>query len=134
MATASSTPVVLLVEDSAEQRLLLREFLADILTADFCEAADADTGYAHVRARTPDLVLLDLHVPPHGGLALLHALRADPALRHVQVIVLSGSRRPEDLAVIAAAAPCRFIEKPYDLDVLEAAILECLQVGAEQPR
>lgn len=125
-SVSRSTPVLLVVEDSPEQRMLLGEFLTDVLPCQVWEAADGDTALAHAQAHPPDLVLTDLHIPPRGGLPFLRALRANPLFTQVPVIVLSGSRRPEDIAAIEAVGACRFIEKPYDLDDLEAAILACL--------
>ena len=71
-------------------------------------------------------MLLDLHIPPHGGLQVLQELRADASLARVPVIVMSGSRAPADIATIEAAGVSRFIEKPYDLDELENAIFSML--------
>ena len=123
----NSVPVLLIVEDSPEQRMLLREFIADLLQCEIYQAADTDRGLALARRRPPDLLLMDLHVPPRGGMALLRTITAEPQFSRTQVIVLSGSRRAEEIAEIEALAACRFIEKPYNLDDLEAAIFECLK-------
>lgn len=120
-------PVVLIVEDNLEQRTLLREFLADVLTCDLREAGDGDAALGAVRCCRPDLVLLDLHIPPAGGMQVLQTLRADALLSDVPVIVLSGSRLPADIARVEAAGACRYIEKPYDLDELETAVLAALR-------
>jgi CheY-like chemotaxis protein len=121
-----STPVLLLVEDSPEQRMLLREFLSDILPCELHEAPDGSTALAHARRHRPDLVLLDLQIPPHGGMDLLRRLRTEQGLANVPVIVMSGSRLASDLEEVAASGVFRFIEKPYSLDDLEATILEAL--------
>jgi len=123
----NSVPVLLIVEDSPEQRMLLREFIADLLPCELHEAADTDQGLALARRHPPDLLLMDLHVPPRGGMILLRVIHAEPQWSHTQVIVLSGARRAEELAEIEAMDTCRFIEKPYNLDDLEAAIFACLQ-------
>ncbi len=115
-------PYLLIIEDNSEQRILLREFLADILITDLEEASDSEAGLTLAQTRPPDLVLLDLHVPPHGGMTVLRTLRADPVLARVPVLVLSGSRKADDLAAIRADPGSRFLEKPYDLDDLEQTI------------
>lgn len=121
-----NSPVLLVVEDNAQQRALLREFAADVLPCQVQEAADGVSALSQARARRPDLVLLDLYVPPCGGINVLHALRADARLSDVPVVVISGSCKPEDLDAATAAGISRFISKPYDLDVLETTILELL--------
>ena len=128
-----AVPVLLIVEDSPDQRMLLREFIADILPCTLHEAARPSTALTLAGRTPPDLVLMDLHVPPRGGMAVLRALRAGPQFTSTQIIVLSGSRRADEIAEIEAAAACRFIEKPYNLDDLEAvAIFACLK-GARRP-
>ncbi len=128
--STGSPPVLLLVEDNPEQRGLLREFLSDILPCDLREAPDGHAALHHARAQRPNLVLLDLQVPPHGGIQVLQTLRSEAALGDVPVIVMSGSRLPSDLAEVAAAGVFCFIEKPYSLDDLESAIFAALSTHA----
>ncbi|HMA33016.1 MAG TPA: response regulator [Chloroflexia bacterium] len=122
VAPHSPPPVLLVVEDNLEQRALLREFLPEIVRCDLREAADGVSALAEAQACRPSLVLLDLHIPPRGGIDLLHTLRADAALASVPVIILSGSRLAADLERVAQAGVFRFIEKPYNLDDLETAV------------
>ncbi len=133
MADSAPTPlpVLLLVEDNAEQRLMLREFFADFLACDLREAAEGNAAMALALDCPPDLVLLDLHIPPHGGLSLLQTMRDDPRLANVPVIVVSGSRLPSERAAVLAAGAYCFVEKPYDLDLLESRVLGAL--GGEAP-
>ena len=126
---SNSSPVVLLVEDNPEQRGLLREFLSDILPCDLREAPDGYVALDQARARRPNLVLLDLQVPPHGGIQVLQTLRSEAALGDVPVIVMSGSRLPADLEEVATADVFCFIEKPYSLDDLESAIFAALSAN-----
>ncbi len=128
--STGAPPVLLLVEDNPEQRGLLREFLSDILPCDLREAADGYVALDHARTARPNLILLDLQVPPHGGIEVLHSLRTEADLGDVPVIIMSGSRLPSDLAEVAAAGVFRFIEKPYSLDDLESAIFAALSAGA----
>lgn len=53
-------------------------------------ANSADEGQALVEAERPDVVLLDLMMPERGGLNLLVAIRKNPALAGVPVVVISG--------------------------------------------
>jgi CheY-like chemotaxis protein len=130
MAGVPATPVLLVVEDNLEQRTLLREFLPEIVRCDLKEASDSNTALVHLRDCRPDIVLLDLHVPPRGGQAILHAIADDPYLADVRVIVLSGSRAPADLALIDNDYVFRFLEKPYNLDDLEDAVRAALDLDA----
>ncbi len=64
--------------------------------------------------RGPDLILLDLNLPRLSGLEVLQRIRATPALRAVPVVVLTTSRRPEDVQAMYAAGANTYIEKPQD--------------------
>jgi two-component system, chemotaxis family, response regulator Rcp1 len=54
-----------------------------------------------LREPEPCVIVLDLHLPRHDGMAILRAIRETPALEHVQVIVLSGLASPHQQAEIA---------------------------------
>jgi chemotaxis family two-component system response regulator Rcp1 len=73
--------------------------------------------------RRPDLVLLDLNLPRLTGRQVLEHIRSTPALRTVPVVILTTSRRQEDVQEMYAAGANTYIEKPCDfnrfVDVLQ---------------
>jgi len=64
--------------------------------------------------RTPDLILLDLNLPRLTGREVLERIRATPALKAVPVLVLTTSRRQEDVQEMYAAGANTYIEKPQN--------------------
>jgi two-component system response regulator len=64
--------------------------------------------------RSPDLILLDLNLPRLTGREVLERMRATPGLRTVPVLVLTTSRRHEDVQEMYAAGANTYIEKPQD--------------------
>ncbi|HZY88629.1 MAG TPA: response regulator [Gemmataceae bacterium] len=64
--------------------------------------------------RSPDLILLDLNLPGMTGREVLERIRNTPALRTVPVLVLTTSRRQEDVHDMYAAGANTYIEKPQD--------------------
>jgi CheY-like chemotaxis protein len=66
------------------------------------------------RWRFPDLILLDLNLPRLDGREVLQRIRDNPALRTAPVVILSNSRRPEDVRDLYAAGANTYIEKPPD--------------------
>ncbi|MCZ2829836.1 response regulator transcription factor [Modestobacter sp. VKM Ac-2986] len=97
-----SGPRVYLVDDHAMVRAGVRAELGDDVQV-VGEAADVAGAVAGIRATTPDVVLLDVHLPDGGGRAVLETLRAElPATRW---LALSVSDAAEDvIAVIRAGA------------------------------
>ena len=64
----------------------------------------------------PDLILLDLNLPKKDGHEVLAEIKADPILRRIPVVVLTGSKAGEDiLKTYDLHANC-YITKPVDWD------------------
>jgi chemotaxis family two-component system response regulator Rcp1 len=64
--------------------------------------------------RVPELILLDLNLPRLNGREVLERIRSTPMLRSVPVVVLTTSRRREDVQEVYAAGANTYIEKPQD--------------------
>ncbi len=64
--------------------------------------------------RVPSLILLDINLPRMNGREVLEIIRATPDLRAVPVVVLTTSRRQEDVEQMYAAGANTYIEKPAD--------------------
>ncbi|WP_187272334.1 CHASE domain-containing protein [Zeimonas arvi] len=106
---------ILCIEDNSINAALFRDALAlrEAYSLETC--ATAAEGLAALRARPPDLLVLDLNLPDRHGLELLAELKADPALAGIPVLVVSadatGATRERALAAGAGA----FLTKPLDL-------------------
>ncbi len=101
---------VLLIEDEPN----IAEAIRFLLTRDGIEVshlAEGDGVQDAVRARRPDLVILDHMLPGLSGLEVLAALRADPATRDVPVMMLTARGRDREAATRAGAD--RFMSKPF---------------------
>jgi len=76
----------------------------------------------HAEAPRPDLVLLDLNLPRCDGREVLRALKGDPALRTIPVVVLTTSAAEQDvLRAYNLHANC-YITKPVDLGRFEDVV------------
>jgi CheY-like chemotaxis protein len=69
-----------------------------------------------------DLVMLDLELPKMDGREVLRAIWADKRLRHIPVVVLTGSEREEDLVESYKGGAVAFLRKPVDVERLLTAI------------
>ena len=76
----------------------------------------------HANATRPDLVILDLGLPKGDGFDVLEAMKADPKLKTIPVIVMSGSNRSEDQARAYKLQAAAYIVKPADKEKYFAAI------------
>ena len=125
MAPSGNEPIeVLLVEDNPGDVRLTREVLKDgrirntlNVVADGVEAlAFLRKEGVYADAKAQDLILLDLNLPKMDGREVLAAIKSDPALRKIPVVVLTTSAAEEDiLKAYDLHANC-YITKPVDLD------------------
>jgi two-component system, OmpR family, phosphate regulon response regulator PhoB len=108
------TETVLVVEDDEETRALLsRMFRSQGLNV-LC-AVDGEEGLDLIRRHHPAVVLLDLVLPKVSGEAVCLALRADPTLADVHVIMLTGLTQQSDRIAGFELGADDYITKPFDI-------------------
>lgn len=101
---------VLLIEDEPN----IAEAMRFIMTREgwrVSHLAEGTGALESLRSDRPDLLILDHMLPGLSGLEILAAVRADPAMRDLPVIMLTARGRDRDLAERAGAD--RFISKPF---------------------
>jgi CheY-like chemotaxis protein len=121
---------ILLVEDSpADARLAYDALLEGNIPKRINIVTDGAQAIDFVRRRgeyrdapRPDLILLDLNLPKRDGLEVLRAIKGDPNLRSITVIVLTTSQLPDDVRMAYDLSANCYIVKPVDLDQFYAVI------------
>jgi DNA-binding NarL/FixJ family response regulator len=108
----SAVPSVVLVDDHAMFRAGVR--------AELGEAAEPAGALDTIRATRPDVVLLDVHMPDGGGLAVLQGL--GPDLGDTNVLALSVSDAAEDVIALIRAGARGYVTKTISADDLADAI------------
>ena len=119
-------PTLAVVEDNADNRLLLQAILGDDFDlVEYDNGKDALSGFASAR---PDLVLLDISLPDMDGTEILERIRADPSLRDLPVIALTAHAMTGDREKFLASGFNDYITKPIvDETHLFAAIRRLLK-------
>jgi len=132
-APSVSGPVVAVVEDNADNRLLVDAILGDrFVLHEYANGADALTG---LRGRRPDLVLLDVSLPGMDGPEVLANIRRDPALRDVPVIALTAHAMRGDRERYLGLGFDEYVAKPIvDDDALVRVIERLLSRARNAPR
>lgn len=115
---------VLMVEDNPGDVRLTREALKGgkvLLNLHVVEDGVAALDFLHQRAPhaqapRPDLILLDLNLPKKDGREVLAAIKSDPGLKTIPVVILTTSQAEEDvLRAYHLSANC-YITKPVDFE------------------
>jgi|SRR6266850_275939 len=120
-----SEPIeVLLVEDNEDDIVLIEEAFAEakLMNVVF-KVRDGEDALAYLRQegpythrRRPGLVLLDINMPKKNGFEVLQAMKADPLLQSLPVVMLTTSDREDDIVQSYTHGACSYIRKPMSLE------------------
>ncbi|HEV8715543.1 MAG TPA: response regulator [Candidatus Binatia bacterium] len=130
---------ILLVEDNPADAFLTQEALGQgtVNNGKVSVVMDGQEALSFLRqegkyasARRPDLILLDLNLPKVDGRAVLAAIKTDPLLKHIPVVIFTSSAAPRDiLQAYALYANC-YVIKPLDLDNFFQVVRSVVQFWA----
>ncbi len=128
MLDARKPVIILMAEDDPDDRLLAREALAESRLASDLQIVENGeqlldylyrrNRYADAPAPRPGVILLDLNMPRMDGREALAALKSDPALRRIPVVVMTTSKAEEDIVRSYDLGVSSFIVKPVTFEGL----------------
>jgi CheY-like chemotaxis protein len=115
---------ILLVDDDPDCRMLVRDAIADSSVCNkVFEVSNAEEGLAFLKreanyadAPRPGLIYLDIEMPGINGIELLKKIKADPELRHITVVMMTGVSDEEQLRAAAAAGANSYTIKPANAE------------------
>jgi len=118
---APAGALIAIVEDDESTRDVLTRHLerAGFRTASFAYAAKF---HEFIQAHRPDLVLLDLNLPDADGIDTCKAVKADPRLRSIPVIILSGRTAELDRVLGLEIGADDYVTKPFSTRELVARV------------
>jgi chemotaxis family two-component system response regulator Rcp1 len=125
MNTPHSKPIeILLVEDSPGDVRLTKESLGEakvrnnmIVAGDGVEAmACLRREGQYANTPRPDLILLDLNLPRMNGFEVLDAIKEDPDLKRIPVVILTTSQAEQDIIRSYDLYANAYVNKPVDLE------------------
>ncbi len=122
---------VLVIEDNEMNMKLVRALL-QIGQYNMIEAGDAESGIQFARARKPDLILMDVHLPGMDGLSATRIIKEDPVLKHIPVIALTSYAMQGDAKKAMQAGCDGYITKPIDTRAFLDTIRKFLQGSREK--
>ncbi|MEI8401431.1 MAG: response regulator, partial [Alcaligenaceae bacterium] len=123
----TKTMKVLVVDDSRTLRRLLIRELNTVGITNIAEAADGVEALEKASADAFDLMLLDMEMPEMDGLETLKAVKASETLRHLPVIVVSGSEHFERTIECIQVGAEDYLPKPFNPVLLRARVFSSLE-------
>ena len=124
-----TTRTVLVVDDDEMTRLILKVLLEKEPGHRILFAENGDDALALAALTPPDVVLLDIVMPGRAGFEDCRHLRANPVLRHVPIILLTGLAGREFRLRGLEAGADEFLNKPVDLIELRTRIRTITQLN-----
>ncbi|GGI07816.1 response regulator [Egicoccus halophilus] len=116
---------VLVVDDEPDVLLLCRVNL-EFEGYEVIEATDGEAALTAVRAHQPDVVLLDVMLPRRDGWQVLQALKSDPDLREIPVVMLTAKVQDADQLRGWAHGAADYITKPFSPLALSQVLQDVL--------
>ena len=111
-------PRVLLVEDSEDNRFMMKRLL-EMSGYEVIEAVNGEQAVNTAQTMQPDLILMDLSLPRVDGLAATRRIRRLPALKNVPIVVVSAHDTADFHAEALASGCNEYVTKPIDFGQLE---------------
>ena len=108
---------VLIIDDSKTVVMAIKKFLRSA-GYDTFEAFDAETGLGMISEHTPELIFLDIMLPGMNGFTALRAIRRDPLIRDIPVIMMSGNEQAMEQFYGSRIGADDFMKKPFSRDEL----------------
>ncbi|MBI1272408.1 response regulator [bacterium] len=129
---------ILLVEDTASDIRLTQEALKEseidyslVIKNDGAEAMEYLYSLKNVeKIKLPDIILLDLNMPKMNGHQVLEAIKADPILRSIPVILLTVSERDEDVLEALSTKMNYYMPKPVTTEKFSLLIKAIAEVNS----
>lgn len=117
----------LVVDDFSTMRRIVRNLLKDLGFAHADEAEDGRAAFAKLKTASFDFVITDWNMPHMTGIELLQAIRRDPALKHLPVVMITAEAKKENIVMAAQAGANGYVIKPFTGAMLEEKLAKVFQ-------
>jgi CheY-like chemotaxis protein len=132
ISTGAAPVTILLVDDDADCRMLVRDAIADSRVQNAVyEVESADEGLRFLRrqgeysnAPRPGLIYLDVEMPGTNGIEMLRQIKSDPALRDITVVMMTGVSDDEQLRAAAANGANSYTIKPANAEQFLRTVMD----------
>ena len=125
-------PKILIVDDSATIRKMVRSSLRPLADAEFAEAGNGLEAIEQIALGPVALIILDLNMPDMHGVDVLKFVRRHQGFRDVPIVVLTTRGDESSRETAMAAGATLYLTKPFAPQVLLSAARDLLSGAAER--
>ncbi|MFZ4480003.1 MAG: chemotaxis response regulator CheY [Rhodoferax sp.] len=113
---------ILVVDDFPTMRRIIRNLLKELGFANVDEAEDGAIGLEKLNTGKYGFVVSDWNMPNMDGLAMLRAIRADPSMAKLPVLMVTAEAKKENIIAAAQTGANGYVVKPFTAVTLEEKI------------
>lgn len=113
---------ILVVDDFATMRRIIKNILRQGGYKNIVEADDGTTALPKLRTDTIDLVIADWNMPRMTGLDLLKAMRSDKALKDIPFLMVTAEARKDNIIEAIQCGASSYLVKPFTVEMLSEKI------------
>ncbi len=113
---------ILVVDDFSTMRRIIKNLLRDLGFSNTTDADDGQTALPMLKGGTYDFLVTDWNMPGMTGIELLKAVRADPDLASLPVLMVTAEQKKEQIVEAAQAGVNGYIVKPFTAITLKEKI------------
>ena len=110
---------ILIVDDFSTMRRIIKNLLRDLGFTNTSEADDGNTALPMLQSGGFELLITDWNMPGMQGIDLLRAVRADPKLSSLPVLMVTAEQKKEQIIEAAKAGVNGYIVKPFTAATLK---------------
>lgn len=113
---------ILIVDDFSTMRRIIKNLLHDLGYDNSHEADDGTSALPLLKGGSFDFLITDWNMPGMQGIDLLRAVRADPKLKRLPVLLVTAEARRDQIVMAAEAGVNGYIVKPFTAQTLKEKI------------
>lgn len=113
---------ILIVDDFSTMRRIIKNLLRELGFNNTMEADDGSTALPMLKNGGFDFLVTDWNMPNMEGIALLKAVRADPMLKSLPVLMVTAEAKRDQIVEAAQAGVNGYIVKPFTAETLKEKI------------
>ena len=118
---------ILVVDDFPTMRRIVRNLLKELGFVNVDEAEDGAVGFEKLKGGRYGFVVSDWNMPNMDGLAMLRAIRADPSMTKLPVLMVTAEAKKENIIAAAQAGANGYVVKPFTAITLEEKITKIFE-------
>ena len=119
MALGEPNMKILVVDDFSTMRRIIKNLLRELGFTNTQEADDGNTALPMLKDGDFELLITDWNMPGMEGIDLLKAVRADPNLAKLPVMMVTAEQKKEQIIMAAQAGVNGYIVKPFTAQTLK---------------